>query len=246
MFKRRKLYSFVTVIFLLAACQTSQFDGADPRHALYKPSGKGPFPAVIVMHAGGGTGPGDHNYARSLAAQGYVAMVVDTYGTRGIRSTWQIGFKRAAFFQLSDAYGAFSYLATLPDVDEQRIGILGFSRGGHTVLNALTPEESMPSYLKAMLKRPGRFRAGVAYYPDCLEYGAVFEAPLLILIGNRDREVNVALCERIVENARAKGADATIKVYPGARHVFDVGKRRDPDAAWDAKIRVRDFLLKHL
>ena len=247
----------LTISASLAACvthQTMTFRSADKppvrtQATLYKPDGAGPFPGVVLMHAGDGVREHDHDYAKTLVDWGYVTIVVDTYGTRGIPNTRSIGYKKAALHQLADAYGAFSYLVSMPEVDAQRIGIIGFSRGGHTVLNALTVSKHLPSYLKGAFKKPGRFRAGVSYYPHCVEVEeSVFDGSLLILIGDKDRERNLRCSQKVVKNAKAQGVEATVVVYPGAAHLFDRvrNRRYDPKATADAENHVKRFLAKHL
>ena len=46
--------------------------------------------------------------------------------------------------------------------------------------------------------------------------------PVLILIGADDDWTNPAECEELARRQRAKGADVTVVVYPGAVHYFDV------------------------
>src|SRR5690348_15201769 len=50
---------------------------------LYKPDGNGPFPAIIVLH--GCAGPDSHTleWANRLVDWGYVAIVPDSFGSRG-------------------------------------------------------------------------------------------------------------------------------------------------------------------
>src|SRR5580704_7268540 len=52
-------------------------------NALYRPSGGGPFPAVVLLHTCAGLGPHVHAWARKLQDWGYVALVVDSFTPRG-------------------------------------------------------------------------------------------------------------------------------------------------------------------
>ena len=101
-----------------------------------------------------------------------------------------------------------------------------------------------------------RFRAAIAFYPECLIRLLRLNAPLLILIGEEDDWTPAARCRRMEVEARSSH-DFTLKVYPGAYHEFDrrdrdadvyLGHRleRHDEAAIDAEQRVRRFLTRHL
>src|SRR5260370_31013330 len=53
---------------------------------LFKPSGKGPFPAVVLMHGCGGWQPAViaslHMHAMDLLSRGYVVLNLDSFGPR--------------------------------------------------------------------------------------------------------------------------------------------------------------------
>ena len=56
-----------------------------PAMGIYKPSGPGPFPAVVVVHPCGGIGDHIGEWAKSLVAAGYVALVMDSFTQRNLR-----------------------------------------------------------------------------------------------------------------------------------------------------------------
>jgi dienelactone hydrolase len=107
----------------------------------------------------------------------------------------------------------------LPDIQADRIGIIGFSHGGSTTLWAAITDD-IP------VDRGGRpFQAGVAYYPTCSGEALVgpYVTDVLILIGKNDTWTPADLCLKTVA-ARAKDPrPPAIKVYPGAVHSFDLG-----------------------
>jgi dienelactone hydrolase len=101
-----------------------------------------------------------------------------------------------------------------------------------------------------------RFRAAVAFYPGCLLRLLRLNAPLLVLIGEKDDWTPAARCRRM-EVGRGPSPEFTLKIYPGAYHDFDrrdegadtyLGHRleRHPEAALDAEQQVRRFLARHL
>jgi len=252
----------IAVVNLLSGCASSldhiNFSsaalGSPEKVRAYelKPDGEGPFPAVVMMHAGGGMHSFDGGIyksyltrARWLRSRGYVVFMVDTYGARNYSNVKQVGGYREAADQLSDAHGAFRYLSQLPYVDSDRIGIIGNSRGGLTVINVMEEPGYFQSLINAKLHYRGHYRAGIAMYPVCREhFETTLKGPLLILIGERDREV--WQCNRIAENTNPDGYPAIIKIYSGASHSFDNPRGYDSRAAKDAKEQIHRFFEKHL
>jgi hypothetical protein len=118
---------------------------------LYVPEGKGPFPAVIVMH---GHWPGGRLYqsfqaiGQSLALNGYVCLNIDAWGA-GERtpvhgkdeyhganlgaSLMNIG-ETLAGVQISDNMRGVDLLSSLPYVDAKNIGATGASGGGNQTM----------------------------------------------------------------------------------------------------------------
>ena len=197
------------------------------------------------MHSGGGLKKGHHDYARMLMTWGYVAFLVNTYGAREYSNINQAGDAREAADQISDAYGALQYLSRLPYVDSDRIGIMGNSRGGLTVLNVMEEPGDFQNILFLSLQYRGSFRSGVAIYPVCRHhYKTTLKGPLLILIGEHDPATWE--CTRIAENTSSDGHPARIKIYPGAYHSFDNANAYYGSAALDSKKEIKQFFKKHL
>lgn len=102
---------------------------------LYVPPGVGPFPALLAFGGSEGGDSGGAGYASELVADGYAVLALAYFGAPGLPA------------QLEDVpleyFGdALAWLAAQPDVDAQRLGLIGGSRGGEAalVLAALHPE----------------------------------------------------------------------------------------------------------
>jgi dienelactone hydrolase len=225
---------------------------------LLRPDGAGPFPAVVVMHDCSGLGPRSSGapgrWSQDLVQQGYVVLIPDSFTPRGYpdgvcripgtETRSANGYARAA-----DAYGALAALRALPFVDGSRVGLMGNSHGGWTVLAAMTSEAGDDAREKP--KRHG-FSAALALYPSCTatyggwstvrERGTRFGpavaylgtyrplAPVLILTGEKDDWTPAEPCRRLAEASRAAGYPVDIRIYPGAHHAFDNDRpvRYDP------------------
>ncbi|HZN26080.1 MAG TPA: dienelactone hydrolase family protein [Burkholderiales bacterium] len=228
---------------------------------LIRPDGAGPFPAIVIMHDCSGLGPRSSGaparWSKALVQQGYVVLIPDSFTPRGFpdgvctipgsETTSASGYARAA-----DAYGALAALRALPFVDGKRVGVMGNSHGGWTVLAAMVAAQPGGDNALAEAKRNG-FAAALALYPSCTpryggwstarEKGSRFGpavtfsgtyqplAPLLILTGEKDDWTPAEPCRRLVEASRAAGYPVEIKVYPGAHHGFD----NDRPVRYDAR-----------
>lgn len=220
---------------------------------LYAPTGvEGPAPAVVLMHgrAGAYSSLADGVYtaetltmrhrfwARYWAARGYYAIIVDGFGPRGCPG----GFGRGSYSQRPaevnevtvrplDAYGALKYLRTLPGVDDDRIGLMGWSNGGSATLATMADDKP------GDMRRIG-FRAGIAMYPACglhnrfARTGYNTYAPVRVFMGTDDEEVSHDRCRDLIRTAGARGHDVEFVSYRGATHSFDdPGRRRQSVAA---------------
>src|SRR5215831_4486432 len=101
--------------------------------ALYTPSGKGPFPAIIVVHEWWGLNDWVKEQASRLADQGYVALAVDLYRGKVAATPDEAheimrGVPEDRAKQDLDA--AFTYLKSQNNVKGDRIGSIGWCMGG--------------------------------------------------------------------------------------------------------------------
>jgi dienelactone hydrolase len=214
---------------------------------LYLPAGKAPVGAVVVLHGCDGIGPHYRQWAQRLADWGYAALLIDSFGPRGVHEVCNRGLLVPPEAQARDAFDGAAYLRAAPQLHTSRVGVIGFSHGGWAVLKAV---------LAGLVRRPGEapFDAAVAFYPGCDPRdpaGRPLETDTLILIGDADDWTPAARCARWVAAARANGHALQMKTYPGARHGFDAPLRphyfaghyvgQDPAALADSLTETRRF-----
>jgi dienelactone hydrolase len=197
---------------------------------------RGPYqmPAIVLYHGcSGGFYPSGKlnarfaNMAQRLTAQGYGVLIPDSFGPRGYRSICSIALSQRPIGmreRVRDAYAALHYLAARNDVDRDRIGMIGFSHGAMTVLNASDRNFSGGTPPGAS---QARYAGAVAFYPGCgtilrrtTEF--VTQWPVLILIGEKDDWTFPQACQRLARQAAARGQPVSIVTYPGAYHGFDM------------------------
>jgi dienelactone hydrolase len=238
---------------------------------LVKPEGPGPFPAVVQLHGCHGVAEQAFRWARWLARRGYVALMVDSFGPRGIRGDCRSHADDPPITaRFDDAVGALQYLQSLPFVIPDRVAAIGWSQGGVYAMAVINgPSLERARQRGVLLPDPG-FAAAVAVYPGGC-FSLVKEQvvrPLLVLIGEADDWTPPDKCREMVEAMRSRGAEASIVTYPGAYHYFDVEEQRlqfladvendnrpggrgatvayQAEAAADARRQVEAFLAGHL
>jgi dienelactone hydrolase len=216
---------------------------------LYLPPGDGPVPAVLVMHSCSGITDNTRTWAARLVGWGYAAVIVDSFGPRNQRSVCESVDSIPTDVRGLDAHNAATYLRTLPNIQAERIGIVGFSHGGGSTLWAAI-DERIPR------DRGGRpFQAAVAYYPWC-SAGAIvspYATDVLMLIGKDDTWTPADRCLKSAAARAGQARPPAIKVYPGALHSFDLGSLPtltssghmiggNPEAAADSFAMTKAFL----
>lgn len=188
------------------------------------------FPAVIIVHGSNGVDTRGEYHAKSLNDKGIVTLEIDMWAARnnfsGVAKRPQ-GVPET----LPDAYGALAYLASLPFVDADRIGIMGFSWGGVvTMLTATKP------YNDKMAPPKLGFAAHVAFYPICWGYNVVpgYEfreltgAPVLILAGELDTyDVPTSATDLVAGLPEPAKQFVSSHVYPNATHGWNMQENVD-------------------
>lgn len=182
----------------------------------FMPPGVERPPIVIVVPGSMGVAPSHVRKAELLTDAGIGACLVDPFGTRGVSSTVanqaQYSFAASAW----DVLATLSQLVDRGEVDPQRIGAQGHSRGGSAVLSA------------ACMTGFGRFRGtlcGVyAAYPWC---GQQFLNPdigstlVRSVVGDQDEWCLPQQVQGYMQAMRLRGGDASWRIFAGAHHSFD-------------------------
>lgn len=194
--------------------------------ALWFPVAASPAPAVALFHGCGGAFDrrGElsrrmREYAALFNRAGYHVLIVDSLTPRYETElcTQRVGKRRVTQSNRRlDALGAIAYLAERADVDPKKIGLVGWSNGGSTVLAATNMRHRDVATAQA---QPA---FAVAFYPGCeadLKRGYEAAAPLLMLVGQSDDWTPPGPCRALAREA--SGAKPEIEGYAGAYHGFD-------------------------
>ena len=111
---RAVLFALSALLALLTCASAAQADelvtfpsasGVGIRGYLTTPPGRGPFPAVVLLHSCLGLPANRQAIGAEVAHWGYVALFVDDFGPRGLKETCAVDFPDGP----PDAYGALAY-----------------------------------------------------------------------------------------------------------------------------------------
>jgi dienelactone hydrolase len=190
-------------------------------------AGDAPRPAVVALHGCGGLYRRDGttldvrytDYAARFAAAGYHTLLPDSFGSRGSGSICTVRNSErtiTAEMRGADVLAAVQWLGQRADVDARRIVIVGWSHGAMTLLHAVNAASAGAAPVAG----------AIAFYPGCralLEQPFRVQAPLLLLLGEKDDWTPPARCEALVARTLEGRGEApiTLKVYPDSYHGFD-------------------------
>ena len=181
------------------------------------PAGK--VPAMVVVHGSSGVLKNEWDWAQRLNQMGVATFVIDNFTGRGVTETAADQSRLSPGADVAGALAALRLLATHPAIDEKRIGVIGFSRGGTAALNA-----ALEPIRRGVIDDGLRFAAHVAVYPGCAVpwiSAHLDGSPILMLLGGKDDYTPAAFCTAYAARLRERGASISVIVYPEAGHGFD-------------------------
>jgi dienelactone hydrolase len=189
----------------------------------------GPVPAVIALHGSGGNVSGMERYAAMLAAEGFAVYLLHYFDRTGTESADLQSMKLNFPLWMKTLWDAISFIEMQPQVDRERIALLGFSLGAYLSLanSAIDPRvKAVVEFFGGMPKEMNLFMKRLC--------------PVLILHGEADPTVPVEEAYQLQKLLEKKGIAYEIKIYPGAGHGFE-------SEIWrDASLRSLQFLRKYL
>lgn len=246
------------MILLVSACASSHATqipymseamippGGSIEATVSKPSGVGPFPAVILLHGCGGINPYSMavltGYADHFNAQGYVTVIADSFSQRTKKDVCEYPNLVSVLDRTEDAYSILRWLNATGYVIPNRVALLGQSHGGGTIL----------AVAEHQYRQDEHFAGGIALYPWCPDGPNPTKFPLLVLIGGLDSWTPAGRCTPYAERVAGLGHQIEYHVYPNAAHAYDMrGPMRvdhnhllgwNGEAALDTSERIDRFL----
>jgi carboxymethylenebutenolidase len=202
------------------------------------PDGPGPFPGVVVIHEIFGLNDNIRDIARRFAAEGYAALAVNLFSGKNrtlclMRIFYGMLVRPLKNGTVNDLQEALNYLRAQSEVEQTRVGAIGFCMGGGYALQLACVDGDMRA-------------ASVFYGTNPRPLDTVARAcPIVGSYPGKDFTAGMA---RKLEMKLAQySVPHDIKIYPDTRHSFfnDQGATYAPEAAADAWSRTLAFFEEH-
>lgn len=197
------------------------------------------YPVIMYQYSGPGsqlvTNDWSVEWLDYAATQGYLVVCVDGRGTggRGKKFATMV-YKQLGKYETEDQVGVSKYLATLPYVDAQRIGIFGWSYGGYESLMAMTAPGNIfkagiavapvtdwrfydSIYTERFMQTPQQNETGYESSSACGRLDNL-KGRLLIVSGTADDNVHITNTYAFVSDAMAHNKVIDMMVYPNEDH----------------------------
>jgi len=175
-------------------------------------------PAMILVHGSAGVDRNNQQWIKLLHDAGIATFQIDSFDGRGVSSTVGNQTKVRTTEMIVDAYAALELLATHPRIDEEKIGLMGFSKGGIVSQWSLSDRRRKREVTGDLM-----FALHMPLYPLCMDFEDFRPtgAPLYILAGEKDNWVPPDTCVSFVDELAATGYPAEVKIIENAHHEFD-------------------------
>ena len=223
---------------------------------VYKPEGQGPFPVIIQIHGGpeGQSRPSfSSTYQMWTQKLGAAVISPNVRGSDGYGKTYMgldNGFKRED--SVKDIGALLDWIATQPDLDENRVAVFGGSYGGYMVLasavhysdrlkaavdivgisNFVTFLENTQDYRRDLRRaeygdeRDPAMRAHLEAISP-LNNVEKIKVPMFVVQGQNDPRVPVTEAEQIVAALRNQGSDVWYMNALNEGHGYRKKENRD-------------------
>jgi len=190
----------------------------DVNGILSLPKGNGPFPLIIGVAGSLNWSKHHLEYMRMYQEMGIATFELQSFSSRGVKSTVGSQIEVTTAMMILDAYKALEALSNNSQIDVKKAAITGWSLGGGVALySGWKP-------LIENITKEHVFAAHLSIYPPCLVEPLSMEftsSPMHILIGELDDWTPAKACEELVPKIMASGSNIDLTVYPNSHHSFD-------------------------
>jgi dipeptidyl-peptidase-4 len=223
-------------------------DGQQLNYRLLKPASLQPgqrCPVVIDVYGGphnqyikkdwmGGARAPQGYFRQVLAQHGFVVLTLDNRGSGFRGNAFETALARQlGKVEVADQLRGVEFLKTLPFVDPQRIGIMGWSYGGYMTLMALSTTQAFKAgvagapvtewrvydthYAERYLGMPDENQSGYDA-SAVLPHLKSLHGKLLLVHGMADDNVLFTNSTMLMQALQAQGTQFGLMTYPGSKH----------------------------
>lgn len=199
--------------------------------------GPGKRPTMVILRGVAGPMDGYLLIAKTVAGWGYHALV----------HNWQLrGNDPADEDMQADLTEAFKFIDCHPDVDQSRVGLLGFCKGGTFAFFAAKQRPSLIGI--AIFHGFCRRKPSEALLLQPYQLVDQVRSPTLFLHGTADSQAPIDSMRDLVNRLQIQGLQTSLHEYPGVEHGFAVTTHPgyEPNSAKDAFRRAEAFFKELL
>lgn len=210
---------------------------------VFKPPGNGPWPMVVVNHAGFGSAADFGDVGLVFRDKGYLAFVPDFRGSGESQGKVEL-----AKGEVDDVINGIKYLKAQGIVDDDRVALYGQSHGAavsmlvaarypgiKAVVEEAGPTDMVSAYenivasndpaakellnqLKSIIPGTPEQTPEEYYVRSAINFVKDINAPILLVQGAKDPLVPLDQATRMYDALKAAGKTAELKVYPNEAH----------------------------
>ena len=199
-------------------------DGMVPGLLSVPTNGDGPFPVVLLLH--GITADKSHwlenafthggEVSRGLLSKGFAVLALDAqyHGDRAVyndfidpgemvfQRKWGIRYSNLMVQTIVDYRRAIDYLETRPDIDAGRVGVLGYSMGGHMAFQLGALESRVKAIVACVVPDTPGMPIAAATFARSMD-----RAPLLMMMARKDPYYTVQQAQQLYDLVPGKNKE---------------------------------------
>lgn len=220
--------------------QYGELNGKTLNGYLAVPASEGPHPALVLIHEWWGLNDNIKDYAEKFADEGYVALAVDMYDGKVTTDQAEAGQWAGAVrgdidAAMANLQTAVDYLKSRADVDDAKLGSVGWCFGG--------------GWSYQMAKNDLGMKATVMYYGqfDAEHDFEHMKSTILGHFGEEDANIKVDDVREFQAALQTASGTHEVYIYPNAGHGFandNNTQAYNPEAAKQAWQRTLSFLQR--
>jgi carboxymethylenebutenolidase len=235
-------------------------DGDMPA-VIYTPADSGKHPAIIVIQEAFGVNGYVKNTAKRFAEEGYITIAPEMFYRSGkhIDLPYSMDFSQIREYMakltddgtVSDLETVMGHLRAMPNLLEDRVGIVGYCMGGRVSFLAACSVKGIKAaavYYGGGIMPTQQQPGGPPPRPGTIEKLAGISCPIISFWGGKDQGIPFTAVDEFEQRMKAAGKHVEVHKYPEAEHGFFTYDRQSysKPASDDAWPKTVNFFNQHL